>query len=300
MSNKPKLIITCGVSCSGKSTYAKSLLQEDTSWIELNRDEMRWELFTNNTLDWNLYTFNKQNERAVTERINERFVLAVKDNKNIVVSNTHLNKADHEFWRKKAEENGYEFEVKYFDVTLTEAIKRDSKRKHLSVGKDVIFKQWQKWLDISGFKRYVHRPELPKAIIVDIDGTIALVDGRSHYDYSEAVLTDKPRKDVIELVNGMASIQGAHIVYLSGRDVICYEHTVKWLHSNNIDFTTLLMRPAGDTRCDSIVKEELFREFIEPTYNVIAAFDDRQRIIRKWKDIGIPLVIDVSVGYIEF
>ena len=53
-------------------------------------------------------------------------------------------------------------------------------------------------------------------------------------------------------------------------------------------------------RQDTIVKEELFWEHIEPIYNVIAAFDDRPVIVRLWHKLGIPNVIAVADPYIEF
>ena len=66
------------------------------------------------------------------------------------------------------------------------------------------------------------------------------------------------------------------------------------------DDLELHMRKNGDNRSDRLVKEEIFWEHIEPRFNVLAAFDDRPRIVRLWKDIGIPLVVDVCKTYEEF
>ena len=38
---------------------------------------------------------------------------------------------------------------------------------------------------------------MEKAIVVDIDGTVALNDHREYHNYSDAVLLDKPIKPVI-------------------------------------------------------------------------------------------------------
>lgn len=73
-----------------------------------------------------------------------------------------------------------------------------------------------------------------------------------------------------------------------------------WLNDHAVDWHRLFMRKDGDDRCDTIIKEEIFWEEIAPYYNVIAAFDDRPKILRKWTDIGIPLVIGVQKGYGEF
>jgi len=292
-----KLICTVGVSGSGKTTWAESLGVE---WYNINRDNHRFKLFCDGKHDWSLYKFTKERESQVTSRCNDDFNWAVHRELNIVVSNTNLNQKDITYWQEKAESVGYEFEVMYFPITLTEALKRDKKRGALSVGQDVLFDQWQKWLTITNVRKYVPNEFKPKAIILDIDGTVALTNGRSHFDYSDVVLTDLPRLDVIELVDAYANMQGAEIICVSGREDKCHDATQQWLDIHMIENTELFMRKSGDQRCDTIVKEEIFWEHIEPYFNVVAAFDDRNRVIRKWHDIGVPLVVNVQNDYKEF
>lgn len=293
-----KLLLLVGVSGSGKSTYAAELVKQ--GWGEVNRDKWRFTLFCDGVQDWSKYKFTKEREDNVTECCNTEFDDFVTLNLNIVVSNTNLNQKDHNYWKAKAEEVGYDFEVKYFPVTLTEALKRDKRRGALSVGQEVIFDQWKKWLKITKARNYTPNELKTNAIILDIDGTIALTNGRSHFDYSETVLTDVPRIDVIELVSGYANSLGAEIICVSGREDKCKEHTENWLATYFVGQSALFMRQTGDPRCDTIIKEEIFWEHIEPYYNVVAAFDDRPRVIRKWKDIGIPLVVSVQKDYKEF
>jgi len=292
------LRICVGVSASGKSTYAKELVSQ--GWVEINRDYWRFKHYCNGVQDWSLYKFSKQKEDFVTLLCESNWDYAVENKLDVIVSNTNLNIKDQNYWKAKAEKAGYSFEIKYFPVTLTEALKRDKKRGALSVGQDVVFDQWQKWLVISGARKYEPDVFKPKAIILDIDGTVALTNGRSHYDYSVAVLNDSPRLDVLEMVSAYASVTGAEIICVSGRESICRKYTEDWLLCHYVDNTKLFMRKAGDSRCDTIIKEEIFWNDIEPHYNVIAAFDDRKRVVRKWIDIGIPLVLDVSKTYKEF
>lgn len=294
----PKLLICVGCSGSGKSTYAKELVSQ--GWGEVNRDRWRFLLFTENKKDWSLYKFSKEREKEVTMMCEGEFNGWVTLGYNIVVSDTNLNPKTLQNWINKGNDIGYDVEVKYFSETLTTLLKRDKKRGGLSVGQDVIFDQWQKWLEITGAKRYVPNEFKPKAIILDIDGTIALTNGRSHYDYTEEVLTDIARIDVIDLVHAFASTTDSQIICVSGREAVCKEWTKEWLDTYYIDYSELHMRREGDSRCDTIIKEEIFWNDIEPHYNVIAAFDDRPRVIRKWKDIGIPLVVDVCKTYKEF
>ena len=62
-------------------------------------------------------------EAKVTKKLNELFDYAVSQMLPVIVSNTNLNQKDHTYWKTKAEEAGYEFEVKYFDITLDEGAK---------------------------------------------------------------------------------------------------------------------------------------------------------------------------------
>lgn len=155
-------------------------------------------------------------------------------------------------------------------------------------------------MKITKAPRYVPNEFKPKVVLADIDGTLALTTTRSHYDYSEAVLTDKARWDVMQLVEAFANANDAEIICVSGREDICKEHTRQWLNDKGFDYSALHMRKAGDSRSDCIIKEEIFWQEIEPYYNVIAAFDDRPKIVRMLKFLGIPLVVDVSTTVKDF
>ena len=47
------------------------------------------------------------------------------------------------------------------------------------------------------------------------------------------------------------------------------------------------MRKQGDYRPDEIIKEELFKQNIEENYYCLAIFDDRDRVIKKWREMGL-------------
>lgn len=94
------------------------------------------------------------------------------------------------------------------------------------------------------------------------------------------------------------------ILFMSGRDECCKEETERWIrkyfYNNDEQDIKLFMRKRNDIRNDKIVKEELFWDNVNDNWNVIAAVDDRPRIVRLWNDIGIPNVISVQKGYNEF
>lgn len=49
----------------------------------------------------------------------------------------------------------------------------------------------------------------------------------------------------------------------------------------------LLMRNKRDFRPDEVIKKEIFEKEIDPKYNVICVFDDRDKVVKMWRDLGI-------------
>jgi hypothetical protein len=73
-----------------------------------------------------------------------------------------------------------------------------------------------------------------KAIIVDVDGTLADMRGvRSPFEWDK-VLQDKPHLDVIDLVKDLASLKKYKIIITTGRDGICEQDTVTWLRKYKV------------------------------------------------------------------
>ena len=138
-------------------------------------------------------------------------------------------------------------------------------------------------------------PNLPFCIICDIDGTIANMQGRSPYDYSK-VLSDKPDTHVIIVVETLVSnIDNCQLIFVSGRPDSCRESTLVWLDKLiNVDYS-LYMRKTGDSRKDSIIKEEIYNEYVKDNYNVLAVFDDRNQTVAKWRELGL-LTFQVADG----
>lgn len=44
------------------------------------------------------------------------------------------------------------------------------------------------------------------------------------------------------------------------------------------------MRTTGDSRKDSIVKEELYQKYVAGKYNVFLVLDDRTSVCQLWRD----------------
>lgn len=129
------------------------------------------------------------------------------------------------------------------------------------------------------------------AIIVDVDGTIAHNDGhRGPFDWQK-VGDDAPIVGVIEFLQYICTnIPDLEIIFVSGRMDICAKLTISWIgkHLPGIALNyQMFMRETDDYRTDQVVKEEIYRKYIEPYYNVIAVFDDRNKVVKMWRDIGL-------------
>lgn len=129
-------------------------------------------------------------------------------------------------------------------------------------------------------------------IIVDIDGTLALRNGRGPFHWSK-VSTDLPNKRVVALVEDLAAV-GHHILFMSGREDVdnCRKDTIQWLR-DNLDFLEaddvpeLYMRAKGDNRPDDEVKYELFDNHVRNFNDISFVLDDRSKVVKMWREIGL-------------
>lgn len=124
------------------------------------------------------------------------------------------------------------------------------------------------------------------AVLVDLDGTLALRQGRSPFDWDK-VETDVANMPVIVVVQALADA-GFAIVVVSGRDAVCRDDSAQWLRNNLQRPFTLHMRVSGDNRRDEVVKREMWETQIEEKHVVTLAFDDRDRCVKLWRSLGIP------------
>ena len=130
----------------------------------------------------------------------------------------------------------------------------------------------------------------PSAILVDIDGTIALRGDRDPYDASKA-MEDAVNWTVVRVVRALLRYSAYQCMLVTGRDERDRDVTEYWLRAHQLDGTfgypLLYMRPRGDNRPDDVVKEEIYRAHIEPHYTVFCVFDDRDRVVQMWRRIGL-------------
>jgi len=126
--------------------------------------------------------------------------------------------------------------------------------------------------------------------LFDLDGTLALKGDRSPYDWSR-VGEDLPNAPVVAVHDALLGVKGgAAVGYVSGRMEQCRVQTAEWLleHTVQTVIMRLWMRPDGDMRPDQEVKQEIYHRDIEPRYDVQGVFDDRDRVVKMWRALGLP------------
>lgn len=124
-----------------------------------------------------------------------------------------------------------------------------------------------------------------KAIIVDIDGTVSHKTDRDIYDYQEAI-NDTQDTAILEVVHALW-VQGYKVLFVTGRSDDCIEVTRAWLNTHCPYYSKLFMRQTKDFRQDAVVKKEIYERYIEPLYDVLCVFDDRNQVVDMWREIGL-------------
>ena len=126
-----------------------------------------------------------------------------------------------------------------------------------------------------------------KAVIFDIDGTLAEKGDRSPYDWSK-VGEDKPIQPIIDLLH-LFQKDGYKIIVFSGRDSVCMRETELWLEKNEIFQDLLFMRTERDNSPDYMVKEN-FYGMVKGDFDIRYVVDDRLQVCKLWHRLGLTLL----------
>lgn len=303
-----KLIITRGLQGSGKTTRAKAWVAEDpTHRARVNRDDLR-------RMVHNGFWDGDNTEKLIVRLRDTMIRTALKMGQDVVSDDTNLPSRTVRDLIKLAELSGAEYEIwDMTDVPVEVCIERDAQRVWPEyIGEKVIRKRYEQFIKgrpyplplgdapeakSTDVNPYVPNPAFPEAVIVDIDGTVAHMAGRSPYDETR-VYEDTPNQPVIDMIERLHK-GGMKIVFCSGRTDKCYVETRAWIRAHvkiDGDFV-LLMRKAGDQRKDSIVKREIFERYLRNAkLNFVGVFDDRNQVVKMWRDeLGLT-VFQVADG----
>lgn len=135
---------------------------------------------------------------------------------------------------------------------------------------------------------------MPKAVIFDIDGTLADTQHRLHHVLQhpknwDAFFTEAEHDPVIEPIRELVKLvtkQGVKVILVSGRTDKIRGLTTDWLSRNGIPFDSLFMRSEGDHRADHIVKAEILDVILRED-EVLFVVDDRPSVVAMWRARGL-------------
>lgn len=293
----PSLFITRGIPASGKSTGARKFCAEDPEGrVSVEKDRIR-EMLSSGFVRANEHLVHKTSVSIVKQWLSE--------GRAVVCSDTNLPNKSVKAYAEIAEQVGCPwFVVDFTDVPLEELHRRNNLRidpqntAETGVPPRVIDDMYQRFVKGRGhplplpevsvsssvLELYEPKDATPSAILVDIDGTLAHMNGRSPYDWGSV------GGDTID--EAVAGLLGRYtethvIVVMSGRDGSCYDDTAAWLLDNGVAYDHLYMRSEGDTRKDSVVKYELFNYYVRDRFDVEFVLDDRDQVVDMWRSLGI-------------
>ena len=288
-----KIIYTKGLPASGKSTWARKKVEEDSTYKRVNKDDLR-SMIDNSGWSWD----------------RENFILQVRDNiinttlmnlMNVIVDDTNFRpkhvKRLHDIAKDFTKTHGIKVVVQeqFFDVDVEECIKRDLARDK-SVGETVIRNMYNRYLN--PIKRNIqpgYNPDLPDAVICDLDGTLALYsdngDLSRHYDRDFE--NDICNQVVVDIIK---RYRDHKLIIFSGRNGKYLNTTKKWLAKHDINPNIFVMRGENDRRKDVVVKKEMHEDYVTGKYNIKFCIDDRIQVIKLWQQLGY-YVVDVGLGF---
>lgn len=286
-----KVILTVGIPASGKTTWARNVARNSVRTVIVSRDDIR------HAHNWP----SGRNEDFVTEIHKAQIEAALLNGMDVIVADTNINTTFRKRLIKFAHEHGADVEIKVFPISLDEALMRNDGREH-EVPNDVVVRFYDQFrslgiqdqsLPCPRYAPYSHG-ELPNAVVVDLDGTLAHMTTRGPYDESR-VGEDDYDEVVGETVRGLSIRMNADIIVVSGRTDKCEPQTVDWMMRHEFPYSHLFMRKHGDQRPDYIVKNEIYDASIIPYNNILAVFDDRDQVVRHLRARGIT-VFQVAPG----
>jgi predicted kinase len=283
-----------GLPASGKTTWSITYTKAHPSTKRVSKDELRRMFHGNN------YSF--ENEKTILAIRDYCIEKGLVDGFDIIVDDTNFKDKHYYAICDIAKRVGNtQIIEKYFDISLKEALLRNANRVN-KVPENIIIKLYEtnvknKHIEIRNvyfqhkgqhlFNTY--NPDLRKAIVIDIDGTLAINTSRDYYDLTR-VEEDTLNKVCSELID-IYSLVDHKILLVSGRDESARQLTIDWLNSYHIKYDHLLMRSIGDSRSDTIVKKELFDLHIKDKFNVSFAVDDRKKVCRMRREqLNIPVL----------
>ena len=128
------------------------------------------------------------------------------------------------------------------------------------------------------YKVVKKEPVKTNAIIVDLDGTLAILNSRGPFEW-ENVENDNLNRPIAELM-AMYQKNGYKTIIISGRDEVASEKTIQWLNQNDILYDKLYLRPSNNQMSNADYKRMIFINEIQAKYNVLFILEDLPEVVK--------------------
>lgn len=294
-----EIILTRGLPASGKSTWARKMVQDHPDkYVRCNKDDLREMMFNS--------VWSKSKEKLVLH-VRDTIVLdCLEKRMSVIIDDTNLD--DSHIKRMRELAAPYKDVViktqDFTNVSLEECLKRNAARPK-PVPEFVIKDMYKKYLavdetakltrDLSSLIRTDFDSNLEYAVVIDLDGTLSINDGHRGWYNEDLVFNDKPNIFLVNVLKGL-ELQFDKIgkklkyIYVSGRKDKCRADTKAFILTKaTLPVDELYMRADIDNRKDSIVKKEIYDEHIKGKYNIMGVFDDRPQVLAMWYEQGLPI-----------
>ena len=304
MAKNSQILILVGAPGSGKSTFARYFLRTEENWVRLCRDDFRLMQFATANL-------SNREEYMIAEMMDAAIEALLLKRSNVLIDATHCRS---EYLNHYISKFNHLADISFnlFDVDAATLYERCQQRFQTTgklIPKNTLkkfineFEHLKKVFDFSPRPKTenltsnaVQDPFLPKAIICDLDGTLAVMCNRNPYDAtrSDEDMLNEPVANVLRFFFA----KNYHILLVTGREERFREPTVRFLEQHTISYHQLFMRTTKDLRKDSVIKKEIFDAEISGKYFIEFVLDDRNQVVDMWrKELNLTCF---QVGYGNF
>lgn len=276
---KTELIICQGLPGSGKSTFAIQRVcngHGPNRWVRINRTLLRQMLHAEDRIP----TPNRHDRVVVTLAVRDLAIRgALEQGFSVVCDDPNLDPQDVKELARVAELAGAEVTVRTFPLSLEEALYRNERAMH-PLPAHVIVEMARKAAmpkPIRPERPWVERA--PAAIICDVSGTLR-----------RGGVLNEP---IMHVVTGVMRLwkETPH-----GIQLVFFVETadIEWAEANiftpferlDSDFYYLGIHERSS---EAAQKRAHFDARIEGRYNVVLVLDDKDRPVRMWRELGLPV-----------
>ena len=300
------IILLVGPPGCGKTTWAKLYVQEHIA-KRINRDDLREMMYKKEDDGLGKPIFTSADEKVIKRIRNYTIESWLQQGYDVVVDDTNLDPYVFADMQQIARRIG-DIGVREHVFTLERAMcKHQNEDREEGVVPEA---RWNEMWEVFALHKknddYYAPPidielmmnneelkitKLPKAVIVDIDNTIAMFpNGRGPFEHKK-IPNDIPNGNLLYILDIFKKYD-IDIILVSGRSEDTETATRSWFADRNIWYDFLYMRPAGEEHKnvkDYIIKKKIYEEHIKGVFFVLCAFEDREQTTVGWRDLGVPV-----------